>query len=65
MWSKGGFGSHVVTRAELVASKPAHLSFEEAATIPIAFLTASYALHHLGRLEAGERQIVRKLVMVK
>ena len=35
------FGSHVVTRAELVAIKPPRLSFEEAATLPIAFLTAS------------------------
>ena len=47
------FGSHVVTRAELVAIKPPRLSFEEAATLPIAFLTATYALEHLGRLSTG------------
>jgi amino acid adenylation domain-containing protein len=52
------FGSHVTTRAELVALKPGPLSFEEAATIPIAFLTASYALDHLGRLSAGERVLI-------
>ena len=48
------FGSHVVTRAELVALKPPRLSFEEAATLPIAFLTAAYALEYLGRLGPGE-----------
>jgi acyl transferase domain-containing protein/aryl carrier-like protein len=52
------FGSHVVTSAELVAIKPARLSFEEAATLPIAFLTASYALEFLGRLESGERVLI-------
>jgi acyl transferase domain-containing protein/NADPH:quinone reductase-like Zn-dependent oxidoreductase/acyl carrier protein len=52
------FGSHVLTRAELVAPKPPHWSFEEAASFPIAFLTASYALEHLGRLCAGERVLI-------
>ena len=52
------FGSHVVTRAELVAIKPPRLSFEEAATLPIAFLTASYALEYLGRLGPGESVLI-------
>ena len=52
------FGSHVVTRAELVAVKPARIGFEEAATLPIAFLTASYALEYLGRLGPGERVLI-------
>jgi polyketide synthase 12/epothilone polyketide synthase D len=52
------FGSHVTTRAELVAPKPPAFSFEEAATLPIAFLTASYALEHLAQLSAGERVLI-------
>ena len=52
------FGSHVITRAELVAIKPPGLSFEEAAALPIAFLTASYALEHLGRLGPGESVLI-------
>lgn len=52
------FGSHVVTNARLVAKKPSRLSFEEAATIPIAFLTAQYALGELGRMQAGERVLI-------
>jgi NADPH:quinone reductase-like Zn-dependent oxidoreductase len=53
------FASHVTTPSRLVAPKPAGLSFEEAATIPIAFLTAHYALEHLGQLCRGERVLVR------
>ncbi|MCS6806446.1 MAG: SDR family NAD(P)-dependent oxidoreductase [Blastocatellia bacterium] len=53
------FGSFVITKAAFVARKPAHLSFEEAATVPIAFLTAHYALSHLGRLTAGERVLIQ------
>jgi NADPH:quinone reductase-like Zn-dependent oxidoreductase len=52
------FGSHVTTRVELVAIKPPCLSFEAAAAVPIAFLTAHYALHHLGRLRRGERVLI-------
>ena len=53
-----GVGSFVITKRCLVAAKPAHLSFEAAATIPIAFLTAYYALHEQARLRGGERVLV-------
>ncbi|MGH7221894.1 MAG: SDR family NAD(P)-dependent oxidoreductase, partial [Gemmataceae bacterium] len=52
------FGSHVLTRAELAVPKPPHWTFEEAATLPIAFLTAAYALEHLGHLSSGERVLI-------
>ncbi len=52
------FSSHVVTDERLVARKPNHLSFAEAATIPLAFVTAYYALHDQGRLEAGEKVLI-------
>ena len=52
------FGAFATTPADFVARKPAHLSFEEAASVPVAFLTASYALHHLGRLSRGERVLI-------
>jgi hypothetical protein len=42
--------SHSLADARLVVHKPAHISFEEAATIPAVFLTAYYALHELGRI---------------
>ena len=37
---------------------PAGLDFAAAATIPVAFMTAVYALGHLARLEAGERVLI-------
>jgi NADPH:quinone reductase-like Zn-dependent oxidoreductase len=52
------FSSLVTTSAEVVVKKPEGLSFEEAATIPVAFLTAYYALHHLAKSAAGERILI-------
>lgn len=53
-----GVGSFVTTQACLVVAKPAHLSFDAAAGIPIAFLTAYYALHEQARLCRGERVLI-------
>ncbi len=52
------FGKYALTRAYGVVPKPAHLSFEEAATVGVAFLTAYYALHRLGRITGGERVLI-------
>ena len=53
-----GIGSYVTTPASLVTPKPVQLSFEEAATVPIAYLTAYYALHEQARLRRGERVLI-------
>ena len=50
--------SHAVTDAGLLLQKPARVGFEEAATVPIAFVTAWYALHHLARIRPGERILI-------
>ncbi len=52
------FASYALTLAEFVAPKPEHLSFEEAATIPICFLTVQHALRRLGRMQPGERVLI-------
>jgi acyl transferase domain-containing protein/NADPH:quinone reductase-like Zn-dependent oxidoreductase/acyl carrier protein len=57
-FSRDSFAGHVVTRAEFVALKPRHMSFEAAATIPIAFFTAYHALHEVARLQPGERVLI-------
>ena len=54
----GSLGSHVTTLAAFVMRKPSHMTFEEAATMPVVFLTAYYALHHLARIRAGERVLI-------
>jgi thioester reductase-like protein len=51
-------GSHITTDARFVARKPAHVSFEEGATIPVAFLTAVYTLERVGQVRAGERVLI-------
>jgi NADPH:quinone reductase-like Zn-dependent oxidoreductase/acyl carrier protein len=57
-FAPGCLGSFVTTDSTFVMPKPAHLDFEEAATLPIAFFTAHYALNHLGRLAEGERVLI-------
>jgi acyl transferase domain-containing protein/aryl carrier-like protein len=52
------FGSHTISHTGLVAHKPKHITFEEAATLPIAFLTAAYALEYMGHLQEGERVLI-------
>ena len=53
-----GASRFVTTRAEFVIPKPERLSFAEAATLPLAFLTAHYGLTHLARLQPGERVLI-------
>jgi NADPH:quinone reductase-like Zn-dependent oxidoreductase len=47
-----------VNRLQCVADRvhriPDTLSFEDAATIPLVYLTAIYALFHLGKLKEGQ-----------
>jgi NADPH:quinone reductase-like Zn-dependent oxidoreductase len=50
--------SHVVTPAVRAVAKPAPMSFDAAATLPIAFLTAEYALHDLAQLTPGDRVLI-------
>ena len=50
---------YVTTSASSIASKPKHLNWEEAATIPIAFTTAYYSLVELGRLQSGESILIQ------
>ncbi|MHB1132626.1 MAG: SDR family NAD(P)-dependent oxidoreductase [Chloroflexota bacterium] len=56
--ASGCFGTFVTTRADFVVTKPARLTMEEAATVAIPFVTASYALQHLGEIRAGERVLI-------
>ena len=54
----GSFASHVVVGSDLVAMKPAGMPHEQAATVPIAFLTAEYALNECARIRKGERVLI-------
>ncbi|MCS4062637.1 type I polyketide synthase [Pseudomonas putida] len=52
------FANRLVTNANAVARIPEGMSFEAAATIPSTFFTVYYALHHLARLEPGEKVLI-------
>jgi NADPH:quinone reductase-like Zn-dependent oxidoreductase/acyl carrier protein len=52
------FCSHVNTLADLAALKPETMSMEQAATIPITFLTAQYALEHIGKIKVGDKILI-------
>jgi len=52
------FGNYVYANKKHVMPIPGNMSFEEAATIPVAFLTAFYALISKGNLQKNERVLI-------
>lgn len=56
--ASGAAARFVLADARLVVPRPAGLTLEQAATTPIAFLTAHYALDRLARLRGGERVLI-------
>jgi NADPH:quinone reductase-like Zn-dependent oxidoreductase len=56
--SVGAFAELVRARIGWVAPKPANLTFEEAAAVPIAALTALQGLRDRGQVEPGQRVLV-------
>ncbi|HWY75749.1 MAG TPA: SDR family NAD(P)-dependent oxidoreductase, partial [Verrucomicrobiae bacterium] len=55
----GCFASHLTVPVLAVVPKPPGISFEEAVTIPVTFMTAWYALHHLGHIRKGEKILIQ------
>ena len=56
--AESAFATHVSAPAQLVCAIPEGLDFEQAATLPIAYLTVCYALSHVARLQKGERILI-------
>ena len=52
------FATVAIADALFVVPIPEHLSFAEAAALPVAFLTALYALEDVARLRPGERVLI-------
>jgi len=55
---QGGFAEYVCAAEDRLALKPANLSFEEAAAVPVAALTALQGLRMRGRMQAGSKVLV-------
>jgi NADPH:quinone reductase-like Zn-dependent oxidoreductase/NADP-dependent 3-hydroxy acid dehydrogenase YdfG len=57
-FAPGSFRSFVTVPSSLVVRKPPALSFEEAAAVPVAFLTADYAFDALAGLRRGQSVLI-------
>jgi NADPH:quinone reductase-like Zn-dependent oxidoreductase len=54
----GGFAEYVSVPERLLARKPANLSYEQAAAVPMAAVTALLGLREAGRTKPGQRILV-------
>jgi len=54
----GGFAEYVSVPVDVMSSKPPSLSFEEAAAVPMAAVTALQGLRHYGEIRAGQTVLV-------
>jgi NADPH:quinone reductase-like Zn-dependent oxidoreductase len=54
----GAFAGYVSAPVDVTSLKPANLSFEEAAAVPMAGVTALQGLRHLGEIQPGQKLLV-------
>jgi len=54
----GAFAEYVTVSENGVVAKPARLTFEQAAAVPVAALTALQGLRDIGRLQPGQKVLV-------
>jgi NADPH:quinone reductase-like Zn-dependent oxidoreductase len=57
-WTDGSFAEYAIAPADHLAAKPAILSFEEAAVVPISGFAALQAVRDVGEVQAGQRVLV-------
>jgi NADPH:quinone reductase-like Zn-dependent oxidoreductase len=55
---RGGFAEYACSRENRLVSKPTNLSFEEAAAVPMAALTALQGLRDKGRIQPGQKVLI-------
>ncbi len=55
---RGAFADYAAAEAALLVPKPVGLSFEQAAAIPMAAVTALHAIRDTGRVQSGQRVLV-------
>ncbi len=54
----GSYAEYACAEADSLAPKPANLSFEQAAVVPISGLTALQGLRDKGKVEAGQKVVI-------
>ena len=55
---EGSFADYATARADRIAPKPANLTFEQAASVPISAQTALQALRDTGQVQPGQRVLI-------
>jgi len=55
---RGSFAEYVCAPEKFIAPKPANVSFEAAAAVPLAALTALQALRDSGKIRAGQKVLI-------
>jgi NADPH:quinone reductase-like Zn-dependent oxidoreductase len=55
---RGAFAQYACAAADMVVPKPASLTFEQAAAVPIAATTALRGIRDVGKVKAGQRVLV-------
>jgi NADPH:quinone reductase-like Zn-dependent oxidoreductase len=54
----GGFAEYVCATVDALASKPANVSFEQAAAVPLAAVTALQGLRYKGQIHPGQKVLI-------
>jgi NADPH:quinone reductase-like Zn-dependent oxidoreductase len=55
---RGGFAEYACVSESALAMKPSNLTFDEAAAVPMAAVTALQGLRNEGRIQAGQRVLI-------
>ena len=54
----GSFSEYALSKEKILAPKPANLSFEQAAAVPMAAVTALQGLRDVGKIQSGQKVLV-------
>jgi NADPH:quinone reductase-like Zn-dependent oxidoreductase len=57
-WTDGAFAEYAIAPEDHLAAKPANLSFEEAAVVPISGFAALQAVRDVGEVQAGQQVLI-------
>jgi NADPH:quinone reductase-like Zn-dependent oxidoreductase len=57
-WCGGAFAELVVTREDSLVTKPENVTFEQAAAVPVAAITALQGLRDQGEVQAGQQVLI-------
>jgi NADPH:quinone reductase-like Zn-dependent oxidoreductase len=55
---QGGFAEYVCAQEDGLAAKPSNLSFEQAAAVPVAAITALQGLRDHGQIQSGQKVLI-------